>query len=84
MTNQEIMDLADQYLYDTGGKNYGIIEFAKAIESRTRASVIGEWFKEGVRVEREACAKVCESLRDEDGYEAWGVQCAEAIRERMK
>lgn len=37
-----------------------------------------------VRAENEACAKVCESLRDEDGYEAWGVQCAEAIRERMK
>ena len=65
MTNQEIMDLADQYLYDTGGKNYGIIEFAKAIESRTRASVIGEWFQEGARVEREACAAICDAEMDE-------------------
>ena len=37
-----------------------------------------------VRAENEACAKVCESLRDEDGYEAWGVECAAAIRARMK
>ena len=32
--------------------------------------------------EREACAKVCEELRDEDGYEAWNTECAAAIRER--
>jgi hypothetical protein len=30
--------------------------------------------------EREACAKVCEALRDEDGYEAWNTECAAAIR----
>ena len=34
--------------------------------------------------EREACAKVCEELRDEDGYEAWGVECAAAIRARAR
>ena len=32
--------------------------------------------------EREACAKLCEALRDEDGYEAWNTECAAAIRAR--
>ena len=32
--------------------------------------------------EREVCAKVCEALRDEDGYEAWNTECAAAIRAR--
>ena len=32
--------------------------------------------------EREACAKLCEELRDEDGYEAWNTECAAAIRAR--
>lgn len=32
--------------------------------------------------EREACAKVCDALRDEDGYESWGTECAAAIRAR--
>ena len=32
--------------------------------------------------EREACAKVCEELRDEDGYAAWNTECAAAIRAR--
>ena len=41
-------------------------------------------YKAGAAAENEACAKVCESLRDEDGYEAWGVECADAIRARMK
>ena len=81
MTNQEIMDLADQYLYDTGGKNYGIIEFARAIESRTRASVIGEWFQEGAKVEREACAKICDRFQARDvGMQP--AECAAAIRAR--
>lgn len=32
--------------------------------------------------EREECAKLCEKLRDEDGYEAWNTECASAIRAR--
>lgn len=32
--------------------------------------------------EREACAKVCDDLRDEDGYGAWNTECAAAIRAR--
>lgn len=53
-------------------------------ESETALRIFKYGYKAGVAAENEACAKVCESLRDEDGYEAWGVQCAEAIRERMK
>ena len=30
--------------------------------------------------EREACAKVCDELRDEDGFEPYGTECAAAIR----
>ena len=32
--------------------------------------------------EREACAKLCDELRDEDGFEPWGTECAAAIRAR--
>jgi hypothetical protein len=32
--------------------------------------------------EREACAKVCDELRDEDGFEPYGTECAAAIRVR--
>jgi hypothetical protein len=39
-------------------------------------------FDAGRAAEREACAKVCEKLRDEDGYEAWNTECAAAIRAR--
>ena len=35
-----------------------------------------------VKAEREACAELCEELRDEDGYECWGTECAVAIRAR--
>lgn len=92
MNNQEIMDLADKYLYDNGGKNYGIIEFARAVESRARASVIGEWFKEGVRIEREACALVCDIEASviltnaiepyQEGRSMGATVCAAAIRAR--
>ena len=32
--------------------------------------------------EREACAKLCDELQDEDGYDAWSTECAAAIRAR--
>jgi hypothetical protein len=35
-------------------------------------------------LEREACAKVCEELRDEYGFEPYGTECAAAIRARGK
>lgn len=33
--------------------------------------------------EREACAKLCDELRDEDGFEPYGTECAAAIRARV-
>ena len=53
-------------------------------ESETALRIFEYGYKAGVDAEREACAKACESLRDEDGYEVWGVECAAAIRARMK
>lgn len=53
-------------------------------ESEVALRVFEYGYKAGAAAENEACAKACESLRDEDGYEAWGVECAAAIRERMK
>ena len=35
-------------------------------------------------LEREACTKVCDELRDEDGFEPYGTECAAAIRARGK
>ena len=35
-----------------------------------------------VKAEREACAKLCDELRDEDGFEPYGTECAAAIRAR--
>ena len=32
--------------------------------------------------EREACAKLCDELRDEAGFEPYGTECAAAIRAR--
>jgi hypothetical protein len=32
--------------------------------------------------EREACAKLCDELRDEDGFEPYGTECAAEIRAR--
>ena len=34
--------------------------------------------------EREACAKLCDELRDEDGFEPYGTECAAAIRARSE
>lgn len=35
-----------------------------------------------IQEEREACAKLCDELRDEDGFEPYGTECAAAIRAR--
>ena len=37
-----------------------------------------------VAAEREACAKLCDELRDEDGFEPYGTECAAAIRARSE
>jgi hypothetical protein len=41
-----------------------------------------ERLRDAVAAEREACAKVCDELRDEDGFEPYGTECAAAIRAR--
>jgi len=47
----------------------------------TRAEV--ERLREALAAEREACAKLCDELRDEDGFEPYGTECAAAIRARV-
>jgi hypothetical protein len=42
----------------------------------------GKRLQEEREAEREACAKVCDELRDEDGFEPYGTECAAAIRAR--
>lgn len=37
---------------------------------------------DAVNEENEACAKLCDELRDEDGFEPYGTECAAAIRAR--
>ena len=59
-------------------------EFDVAIAALRQVLEQPDAIEAAVLAEREACANVCESLRDEDGYEAWGVECAAAIRARMK
>jgi hypothetical protein len=44
--------------------------------------VENERLREAVLAEREACAKLCDELRDEDGFEPYGTECAAAIRAR--
>jgi len=69
-----------------------IIHMARESQ-RERFSDGGYWFSMEVRdlavfaalvaaAEREACAKVCDELRDEDGFEPYGTECAAAIRAR--
>ncbi|MGI9143349.1 MAG: hypothetical protein ACR2IJ_09205 [Fluviibacter sp.] len=57
--------------------------FAKAIAELVECcKVLAEENEAAVLAEREACAKVCEELRDEDGYDACNMECAAAIRAR--
>jgi hypothetical protein len=75
MTHDELVDMAHEagITYVTG---HGV------------ASATFEWLDRFARLvaarEREACAKLCEQLRDEDGYESWGTECATAIRARRE
>jgi hypothetical protein len=43
---------------------------------------IMDFAKRVAAAEREACAKLCDELRDEDGFEPYGTECAAAIRAR--
>jgi hypothetical protein len=71
MNREEIIRMARE-----AGLAYGSDE--KPLGSVTRFAALV------AAIEREACAKVCEELRDEDGYEAWNTECAAAIRARSK
>lgn len=60
-------------------------ELEDLIYERTRCFVYGsvaDCILELIAAEREACAKLCDELRDEDGFECWGTECAAAIRAR--
>lgn len=81
MTRQDIIDLADKAIEDMPPMRYEIPEefcekFAKLIAQLAKAE------------EREACARVCETLRHQDyvkeTYEWISAtnNCADAIRER--
>jgi hypothetical protein len=91
MTEDEIAHLAVEY--DAMSGDVGdLIKFARAVESRARLSAIGEWFKEGVRIEREACALVCDIQASviltnaiepyQEGRSMGATVCAAAIRAR--
>ena len=62
MTDDEILLMAEAWNTMIDRKrcisDAELVAFARAIESRTRASVIGEWFKEGARIERESCIDI--------------------------
>ena len=66
-----IKDIALQTGYDKGH-----------VSRLRKESRLEKVIADAVAAEREACAMVCEALRDEDGYESWGTDCAAAIRAR--
>jgi thioesterase domain-containing protein len=78
MTDDQILLLVDtvcpkrEYLRTMS--NQDLIAFAQAVAQRTLTNQKARWYQEGVEAEREACAKLCESMRP------WS--CAKAIRAR--
>lgn len=86
----EDMNCGWKYIRESHGDLYGVgwdraqQKADDASEALRQALEQPDDVEAAVLAEREACAKACESLRDEDGYEAWGVECAKVIRERMK
>ena len=67
MTNDEICNLAVEY--DAMSGDVGdLLMFARAIEIRARLAAIGHWLQEGKKVEREACAAICDAEMDDWGY----------------
>ena len=72
-----------------------IIDWGRTALNETGALIPAEWniklleaicsaaYEAGRKDEREACAKVCDELSDEDGFEGgYANRCAFAIRER--
>jgi len=83
MTKDEAMKMALEAL-ELYQSKMSVDMFDVAIAVLRTALEQPDVIEAAVLAEREACAKLCESLRDEDGYEAWGVECAAAIRARTK
>jgi hypothetical protein len=75
MTDEEIIDFANEYAdvkFDKKGRNkeyefdnHGVIAFARRLESRYSLDETSWWFEEGSKIEREACAKICDAEADE-------------------
>ena len=61
--------------------DWAVDETAKAVLDALD-SHIKVLVQNAVEAEREACAKLCDELRDEDGFEPYGTECAAAIRAR--
>jgi hypothetical protein len=80
MTRDDIIKLALEagFCKDSNG-----IYFRRAVTPDSDLLPLLERFAALVAAaEREACAKVCDELRDEDGFEPYGTECAAAIRAR--
>ena len=62
-----------------------IADMAKMLELQQKSEgVVIDMIAAAVKAEREACALLCDELRDEDGFEPYGTECAAAIRARGK
>ena len=60
-----------------------IADMAKMLELQQKSEgVVIDMIAAAVKAEREACALLCDELRDEDGFEPYGTECAAAIRAR--
>ena len=71
MTRDDIKRMAQE----SGWTEYSLLHAVEVQRLETFAALVAER-------EREACAKVCDELRDEDGFEPYGTECAAAIRAR--
>ena len=91
MTDDQILILADtvctrrEYLRSMSDQD--LIQFAQAVAQRTLTNQKAKWYQEGVEAEREACAKLCESLRPSEqrfSIRFWDgcTLCAVTIRAR--
>jgi len=98
MTKEELIRMALnaeawQHIYDTNPPRYGPLIFDDAALERFAALVAASAVREtsaeyrlgwndGVMMEREACARVCEHIDEPLDASAVGTACAAAIRAR--
>ena len=71
MTRDEIVQIA----WDVG-------LFMRSHHFQDEPTKLEQFAERIAAAEREACAKLCDELRDEDGFEPYGTECAAAIRAR--